>query len=86
MFDPGTMALLKGIMGNQNTAGSILSPFGQIAQAASPGSDKLNPQEEKGFSQLFGEHMGAKTDEALGQADKKKSRLMSLFKLFAGGA
>lgn len=85
MFDPGTMALLKGMMGNPGTSASILSPFAQIAQGANPGENKPTPQEAKGFADLFGDHMGAKKDEAMGQFDQKKSRLMSLFKLFAGG-
>lgn len=86
MFDPGTMALFKGLMGNVGATSSILSPFAQIAQGANPVGSKLNPQEAKGFSELFGDHMEAKKDEALGQFDKKKSRLMSLFKMFSGGA
>jgi len=83
MLDPGTMSILKGLLGGAG-APSILSPFAQIAQTAIPGA-KLDKQEEKGFTQLFGEHMGEKKDKAMGQFDQKKSRLMSLFKLFAGG-
>ena len=85
MFDPGTMALIKGLMGSTGASNSILSPFAQIAQGASHGENKLDTQDAKGFSQLFGEHMGAKKDEALGRVDQKKSRLMGLFKMLAGG-